>query len=89
VFHSSDVHLAYYIKKQLGFGNVRKVKDKNANLLIISNKKGIEKIIHLVNGKIRNKSKFNQICKNILDNKYVELKTLDFKLNLDNSLENF
>ena len=89
VFHSSDVHLAYYIKKQLGFGNVRKVKDKNANLLIISNKKGIEKIIHLVNGKIRTKSKFNQICKNILDNKYVELKTLDFKPNLDNSLENF
>ena len=29
VFSSPDVKLAYYIKKVIGFGNVKKVKDKN------------------------------------------------------------
>ena len=31
VFNSLDVSLAYYIKKRLGFGNVKKVKNKNAD----------------------------------------------------------
>ena len=38
-----DVQLAYYIKKIIGFGQVNKVKDKNAYLYIISNKDGIIK----------------------------------------------
>ena len=38
VFSSPDVQLAYYIKKIIGFGQVQKVKDKNAYLYIISNK---------------------------------------------------
>ena len=29
VFHILDVSLAYYIKARLGFGNVKKIKDKN------------------------------------------------------------
>lgn len=36
VFSSSDVSLAYYIKERLGYGHVKKVKDKNAYLLIIA-----------------------------------------------------
>jgi len=90
VFHSSDVSLAYYIKKQIGFGNVKKVKNKNAYILILSSKEGIEKVINLINGKIRTKNKFNQINKNILNNnKYVELKNvINFKLNTDNFLDN-
>lgn len=90
VFHSSDVSLAYYIKKQIGFGNVKKVKNKNAYILILSSKEGIEKVINLINGKIRTKNKFSQINKNILNNnKYVELKNvINFKLNTDNFLEN-
>ena len=67
VFYSLDVSLAYYIKARLGFGNVRKVKDKNAYLLIISSRKGLEKVINLINGQIRTESKFNQITSNILN----------------------
>jgi hypothetical protein len=43
--------------------------NKNAFLLVISSKKGLEKVINLINGKIRTKNKFNQITKNILNHK--------------------
>jgi hypothetical protein len=90
VFHILDVSLAYYIKKQLGFGNINKVKKKNAYLLIISSKEGIIKVINLINGKIRTENKLNQINKNILsNNKYAELKDkINFKLNVNSSLDN-
>ena len=45
VFHSLDASLAYYIKERLGFGSVKKVKNKNAFLLIVAARKGIEKAI--------------------------------------------
>lgn len=90
VFYSLDVSLAYYIKARLGFGNVRKVKDKNAYLLIISSRKGLEKVINLINGKIRTESKFNQITSNILNHdNYLDLKKkISFKLNLNKDLRN-
>lgn len=90
VFHSSDVSLAYYIKKQIGFGSVKKVTNKNAYILILASKEGLEKVINLINGKIRTKNKFSQINQNIFNNnKYVELKNvINFKLNTDNLLEN-
>lgn len=90
VFNSLDVSLAYSIKKQIGFGNIRKVKDKKAFLLIIGSKKGLEKVINLINGKIRTKNKLDQINNNILNHKdYVELKKkIEFKLNLDKDLKN-
>lgn len=90
VFNLLDVSLAYYIKKRLGFGNVRKVKDKNAFVLIIAARKGLEKVINLINGKIRTKNKFNQITNNILNHdNYAELKKkINLKLNLDRNLKN-
>lgn len=90
VFHSLDVSLAYYIKERLGFGNVKKVKDKNAFLLIIASKKGLERIVNLINGKIKTENKFNQINNNILKHdKFAELKkTINLKLNLDKDLKN-
>jgi len=91
VFNSLDVSLAYYIKKQIGFGNICKVKNKKAFLLIIGSKKGLEKVINLINGKIRTKNKLDQICNNILKHKhFVELKNkIKFKLNLDKDLKNY
>ena len=91
IFNSLDVSLAYYIKKQIGFGNMRKVKNKKAFLLIIGSKKGLEKVINLINGKIRTKNKLDQICNNILKHKhFVELKSkIKFKLNLDKDLKNY
>ena len=89
-FDILDVSLAYYIKKKIGFGNVKKVKNKNAFLLIISAKEGLEKIITLINGKIRTNSKFNQITDNILNHKNFNKfsKTISLKLNLNRDLRN-
>jgi hypothetical protein len=60
-FNIQDIALAYFLKKQIEFGNVYKVKNKNAVILVVANKIGLLKIINLINGKIRNPSKLNQI----------------------------
>ena len=39
VFNLSEISLAYYIKERIGYGQVKKVKNKNACLFIISKKK--------------------------------------------------
>ena len=90
VFNSLDASLAYYIKERLGFGSVHKVKDKNAIILVIAARKGMEKVINLINGKIRTENKFHQITNNILNNEnYAEFrKKISFKLNLDRDLKN-
>lgn len=90
VFNILDIQLAYYIKKQLGHGNVRKVKNKNAVVLIVANKKGIEIIINLINNKFRTCSKFYQITNNILANpQYLEFSnTFTLSLNTSQNLEN-
>jgi len=54
------------LKGRLGYGNVRKVKDKNAYLLIVSNEKGMLNIINLINGKLRTEHRFNQVVNNVL-----------------------
>lgn len=94
VFNSLDASLAYYIKERLGFGSVHKVKDKNAIILVIAARKGMEKVINLINGKIRTENKFNQITNNILNNEnYAEFikkirRAPPLKLNLDRDLKN-
>lgn len=90
VFSSLDVKLAYYIKSQIGFGNVKKIKNKNAYLYIISNKEGIVKTISLINGKLRTSNKFNQVINNILaHSKYADIaKNIQFKLNDSNDFYN-
>ena len=72
-FSSPDAFLAYYLKKRLGYGNVRKVKDKNAYLLIVSNKKGMLNVINLINGKLKTEHRFNQVVNNVLSHtKYAD-----------------
>jgi hypothetical protein len=90
-FHLLDASLAYYIKERLGYGKVKKVKDKNAFLLIIASKKGLNKIINLINGKIRTENKFNQIIDNILNHPryFDKKKEFLFKLNKDKNLKNY
>jgi len=90
VFHSLDASLAYYLKKILGFGSVKKFKDKNAFILFINTQKGLERVIDLINGKIRTDNIFNQISNNILNhNNYFELKKrLSLKLNTNKDLKN-
>jgi hypothetical protein len=64
VFHILDAPLAYYIKGKVGYGSVKKVKNKNAVLLVLSSKIGLIKVINLINNKTR--IKHDQIINNIL-----------------------
>jgi hypothetical protein len=88
VFSSPDVYLAYYVKKILGYGQVNKVKDKNAYLLIVSNKDGLIKVLNLINGKLRIINKFNQVKNNILTNSNYSEQNLVFLINETNNLNN-
>lgn len=90
VFHSLDASLAYFLKERIGFGNIRKVKNKNAFILVIAAKEGIEKVIKLINGKIRTVKKYNQIIKNIFSNeRYVEFSNrINLKLNNSSDFKN-
>ncbi len=89
-FNSLDISLAYFIKKQIGYGSVYKVKTKNAVILVIAAKKGLETVINLINGKLRSKNKFIQINKNILNNiKFLDFKRIvSLKLNTSDDLKN-
>jgi len=84
-----DVSLAYYIKKRLGYGQVKKVKDKFIYLLVISNKDGLIKVINLINGKLRNINKINQIINNILVHPNYLKENLIIKKNLTSDLNNY
>lgn len=59
-YHLKDAPLAYFIKKSVGFGSISKIKDKKALKYAISSKAGIERIINLINGKLKTKNKWNQ-----------------------------
>lgn len=89
-FHSLDPSLAYYIKKQLGYGSVKKAKQELKFILIIAAKEGIKKVINLINGKIRTKKIFDQVMNNILNHwRYTgNDKLINFKLNLTKDLKN-
>ena len=70
-FHVSDISLAYYIKKRIGYGNVTKyTHTNNAVRYGVWNKEGISKILKLVNGKFFTKHKIEQITKFKLIDKY-------------------
>jgi len=90
-FYILDLPLAIYLTKVLGFGSIYKVKDKNAYDLRINSIIGFIKILKLINGKLRNPKKLNQILRLIETNKgktyFSEFK--DFKLNTSNNLDNY
>ena len=89
-FNSLDASLAYYLKKKIGYGSVYKVKNKNSVILVIAAIKGIEKVISLINGKLRSKGKLNQISTNILN--HIKFKDFSYittlNLNTNNDLHN-
>jgi hypothetical protein len=87
-FSSSDAFLAYYLKEKLGNCNVRKVKDKNAYLLIVSKKEGILNVINLINGKLRSENKLNQVVNNILSHDRYKGIGIDFTMNLTDDFNN-
>ena len=78
VFSAPDAFLAYTLRTRIGHGNVRKVENKNAYIFIISDKKGIMKVLNLINGKIRTYNKFNQIIGYVLTGSYLSLWCKEF-----------
>ncbi len=89
-FNSSDSSLAYYLKKQIGYGSVHKVKNKNAVILVVTAIKGMEKVISLINGKLRTNDKLYQIKHNITS--HIKFKNfsniINITLNSSNDLNN-
>lgn len=90
VFDSLSAPLAYYLKTRIGHGNVRKIKNKNAFLFIISSFEGMKVIIDLVNNRMRGIDRVHQIEKNILSHtKYAELRNnFYFNRNVTKDLTN-
>lgn len=89
VFSALDVSLAYYIKSRIGFGQVKKVKDKNACLYVLSNIDGIIKVINLINGKLRTYNKYKQVINRIVSNsKYTDYK-ISFTINNTSCFYNY
>jgi hypothetical protein len=88
VFSSPDAFLAYFIKEKIGYGSVKKVKNKNAYILVVAKKEGILRVLNLINGKLRTKHRFDQVINNIpRRGKYKELIS-DFTLNNSNEFDN-
>jgi hypothetical protein len=89
IFNGLDASLAYYIKGRLGYGIVTKVKSKNAVLLTITKREGLQEILNLVNGKLRTQSKLESVYNNII-NLYKEPLCLKakFQLNTSSDLNN-
>lgn len=92
-FHHLDASLAYFIKKSIGYGKVKKIKTegKESIFLVVSSIEGLIKVINLINGKIRIENTLNEMTKNILnDNKFAlsDLKPKELKLNLNKNLKN-
>ena len=83
-FHGLDASLAYYIKGRLGYGSVKKINDKKAVILSVTNREGLDKVINLINGKLRVQFKLDSLKKNILYI-YKEPLNLNHKLNLNTS----
>lgn len=63
IFSESDISLAYYIKKRIGYGNIYKIKDKKAVRYICKKSAGLLYILFLINGKLVSKYKYFQLIK--------------------------
>lgn len=85
IFAENDISLAYYIKKQIGYGNIYKIKNKKAVRYICKNARGLFIILSLINGKLVSKPKYDQLIKHnySVDFNYTILPPLN-SLTLDN-----
>ncbi len=56
-----DLKLLLQLRKLVGHGNVRKVKDKKAYNWVISNKAGVDKFLSFIDGHLRTTAKLSQV----------------------------
>jgi hypothetical protein len=69
-FNKKDAFLAYYIKKQIGYGSVLKLQNKNSLRYILRHTEGLKRVLSLVNGKFLTENKINQLLNNKYDLKF-------------------
>lgn len=69
-FHENDTFLAYFIKKEIGYGSVLKLKDKRSVRYVLKHSEGLKKVLSLVNGKFLFIEKINQLFKYQWDKKF-------------------
>jgi hypothetical protein len=67
---------------------VRKVKDKNAYIYVISKKDGILRTINLINNKLRTSNKYNQVITRILQSPKYLNENIVFNINNSKDLDN-
>lgn len=59
-FHEKEMHVPYYIKKEIGYGVVSKVKGKRAAKFVLAHSLGLEKVCKLVHNKLLHRDKISQ-----------------------------
>jgi hypothetical protein len=52
-FHEHDISVAHYLKKTVGYGSIRKLKNKRAYNFEIYSKEGLSKVAELIEDKLR------------------------------------
>lgn len=62
-----DKSAAYWLKDQIGYGTVSKIKNKNSIKYVVSHSKGLLYILELINGKLKTHNKFIQINNYLLN----------------------
>lgn len=69
-FNKKDAFLAYYIKKQIGYGSVLNLKNKNSLRYVLRHTEGLKRVLNLVNGKFLTDKKINQLLNHKYDLNY-------------------
>jgi hypothetical protein len=89
-FHENDATLAYYLKTRLGCGCVSKVKNKKAVIFVLSRHSEVEKVMRLVNGKLRLDLRYRLAVERVLNHKaFIALREgVAFTKNSSTDLEN-
>nr|YP_009364337.1 LAGLIDADG endonuclease [Ophiocordyceps sinensis]ARF03401.1 LAGLIDADG endonuclease [Ophiocordyceps sinensis] len=77
VFQQSEIQLAHYIRKQIGYGRIDKIdaSHKKGVKYICKHKQGLFIILSLINGKFVTESKYNQLIR-LNYSKYLNIRIL-------------
>lgn len=86
-FTSSDASLAYYIKKQIGYGRVIRSRYHTYNLRV-DNEIGLSRVINLINGKLKKNYIVNELVENISSVNNKIYPNLDISVDLNNDFNN-
>jgi hypothetical protein len=69
-FQKEDIKLAYFIKKQIGYGSILNNDSSNSVKYILTHRDGLKKVLKLVNGKFLANFKLEQLLKHNYFNKF-------------------